>query len=217
LLCAASFAVHASFLTGCTTDAYDKGDGEYSLMQAEMADVHVDGSLKADFFVTDDGERLAVTNTFTAGWMKTADSTYRAVAYFNRSGTGAEVVAMNHVATLRPWAVKDRKTDPVRFESAWMSASGRYLNTAIYVLLGSTDNEKAIQTIGCHRDTLRRNSDGTRTQLLTLLHDQGGVPQYYSQRAYISIALDSIQADSVCLSINTYDGVVRKTMRTVRH
>ena len=217
MLCAAFFAVHLSLFTGCTTDTYDKGDGEYSLMQAEMADVHVDGNKQADFLVTDDGERLAVRNPFTTGWMKTADSTYRAVAYFNRRDAGAEVVALNRVATIRPGAVKDRKTDPVRFESAWVGASGRYLNTAIYVLLGSTDDEKAIQTIGCHRDTLRQNTDGTRTQLLTLLHDQGGVPQYYSQRAYISIALDSIQADSVCLKVHTYDGVVSKTMRAARH
>lgn len=50
------------------------------------------------------------------------------------------------------------------------------------------------------------NADGTTTQHLTLYHDQGGVPEYYSQRTYVSIPLSDIHADFIILTINTYDG-----------
>lgn len=203
---------HLSLLiSSCTTDAYDKGEGEYSLLEAEMADVHVDAGCKADYLVTDDNDRLRVVNSYTTGWMLTPDSTYRALAYFSRREGGAQLEALNRVAVAVPKKLKDLKTDPVRFESTWISPTRQYLNTAIYLLLGSTTDEKAIQSIGCHRDTLLRNADGTVTQHITLYHDQGGVPQYYSVRAYVSIPLADIKADSVCLSINTYNGVIMKT------
>ena len=201
-------------LSACTNDAYDKGEGSYSLMQAEMADIHVGSDLKADYFVTDDDEKFTVATPFTTNWMKTADSTYRAMTYFSKQGDGmAEVEGFNRVGVITPKRQKDLKTDPVRFESAWMSRGGQYLNACIYLLQGSTSDEKAIQTLGCHIDTLRRNADGTKTMQLTLFHDQGGVPEYYSQRTFVSIPLANATTDSVCLTINTYEGVIRKTFK----
>lgn len=209
------FAFHFSlFFSSCATDAYDKGEGEYSLMQAEMAEVHVDGDLQVDYFVTDDGGRYAVDAPYKSKWMTTPDSTYRAVAYFCKLGIGlADVRGFNQVGVIAPKKRKELKTDPVRFESAWMSRGGAYLNAGIYLLLGATDDDKAIQTIGCQLDTLLRNDDGTKTLWLTLYHDQGNVPEYYSQRAYVSIPLSGTDADSVSLTVNTYDGTVRKIFR----
>lgn len=218
-LCSVCCAICAalSALCSCTTDVYDKGDGEYSLMLAELADVHVDGDLRADYFVTDDDERLTLATPLTVSWMKTPDSTYRAVTYFNRTANGADIIGMNRVGVAEPRKRDTLRTDPVRFESMWMGRNGRYLNASIYLLTGSTNDEKAIQMLGCNNDTLLGNVDGTTTQYLTLYHDQGGVPEYYSQRAYLSIPMKGIRADSVCLTINTYDGAIRRTFPIQRN
>ena len=216
-LCAVSLAgILCPSLSCCTTDAYDKGDGTYSLMEAEMANVHVDGNLRADYMVTDDGERLAVANPFSAAWMSTPDSTYRAVAYFVRDDGGSEVKGLNRVGVATPKKIEGMKSDPVRFESVWMGRTGEYLNICIYVLTGTADDEGAVQTLGCNDDTLTANADGSHTQRLTLYHDQGGVPEYYSQRTYVSIPLAGIHADSVSIAVNTYAGRVEKTLPTAR-
>lgn len=212
-------ALSACIVLSCTSDAYEKGDGEYSTMEAEMAEIHVDGNQQADFFVTDNGEEFAVANPFKSSWMNTPDSTYRAVTYFSRNNAGgeaasaqgtvralAEVMGLNRVGVAVPKKIKDMKTDPVHFESLWLSPTGKYLNLSLYLLLGTTGDESAIQTLGCLDDTLVVNADGTTTQHLTLYHDQGGVPEYYSQRTYVSIPLSDIHADFIILTINTYDG-----------
>ena len=103
------------------------------------------------------------------------------------------------------------KTDPVKFESAWMSRSGRYLNLNPIVMTGTQDEEVAIQKLSIVQDTIITNPDATQTCYLRVFHDQGGVPEYYSAHAYASIITSQIPADSVRLSINTYSGVVEKT------
>ena len=208
---------HFSFsvaLISCANDAYDKGEGEYSQMQAEMAEVHVGSDQLVDYFVTDNNKKFMVAFPFKNSWMKTPDSTYRAVAYFDESTEGlADVRGLGRVAVVVPKHQKNLKTDPVRFESIWMSSNRAYLNAGIYLLMGSTTDEQAIHTLGCHIDTLQSNDDGTKTMYFTLFHDQGGMPEYYSQRAYVSIPLKDVVADSVCLTIHTYDNIVRKTFK----
>ena len=210
-------------LLSCTTDAYDKGDGEYSLMQAEMADVHIDEKGHADYFVTDADERLTVDNTFSSSWMTKNDTTYRAVVYFSRTtakegetGVAAEIVSASRVGLIIPKRLKkaeNMKDDPVRFESVWVSSSYRYLNIGLYLMCGSTDDKDAVHVLGCVADTLIDHENSTSTAYATLYHDQGGQPEYYSQRTYVSIPLDSIPADSLHLTINTYDGPVVKTVK----
>lgn len=210
--CLRVFAIPALlFFISCTNDTYDKGDGEYSLLEAQMAEIHIDKDLSADYLTTDDGEQMHITTPFTSSWMKTPDSTYRAMTYFTRTNSGVDVTATSRVAVAVPKEIKDLKTDPLKFESAWVSPTGNYINLSVYLMLGTTNDENAIQALGCHKDTLRHNADGTSTRLLTLYHDQGGVPQYYSQRTFISVPVTGINADSVCLTIYTYDGILTKT------
>jgi len=201
-------------LSSCANDAYDKGEGDYSLMQAEMAEIHINSNVLVDYFITDANDRYSVATPFKNSWMTTPDSTYRAVAYFNKRDDGmADVIGLSRVGVLMPKRLKNLKTDPVRFESVWISPNRAYLNAGIYLLMGSTDDEQSIHTLGCHIDTLHRNDDGTETMQLTLHHDQGGVPEYYSQRTYVSIPLKDAMTDSVCITIHTYDGIVRKTFK----
>ena len=207
----ALITLHLSLITSsCTQDAYDKGEGRYSQMVAEMADGYTASDGRVTTFVTDADEHLTVTEPFTTKLMPKADTVYRAVFYYNKVEQGAEVIGLDRVGVITPRTIDTLKTDPVRLESMWMAKSGRYLNLSVYLMLGSTDDDEAIQKIGCHRDTLTANPDGTSTLHLRLYHDQAGVPQYYSARTRLSIPLSEIDADSVVLTVNTYDGPVSK-------
>ena len=205
------FTLYLSLLVSCTTDAYDKGEGDYSLMRAEMADITVDYNKQAISATTDEGELLLFEKPFTTSWFGTPDTVYRAVLYYNKVEENlAKAVGTGNVSVLRPHSIKDMKTDPVRFESAWLSTNGRYLNASVYILLGDYANELLVQTIGMNSDTLILHENNKSTLHLTLYHDQGGMPEYYSQRCYLSVPLDSLDVDTVSLNIHTYDSLLTK-------
>jgi len=203
-------------LVSCESDSYEKGEGAYSLTQADFVEAHSNSAKAIDRVVTDDGNVYSVAPQPTAKWISTADSTYRAVLYYNKvEENSVEPVAISQVPVLnvfQPEAIDTIKTDPVTFESAWMSKSGKYLNLGLYLKTGQSDDDKARQAIGMVFDELHVNHDGTCTAYLRLYHDQGGVPEYYSSKYYVSVLRSTINADSVRLSINTYDGVVSHTI-----
>jgi len=204
----------------CEQDAYEKGEGPYSLMRADFVEAHANGQKEIDYFVTDDGETLWLTETMTAKWLTTADSIYRCVFYYNKVERDDNYLAQPYSVGLIPCAsilemeeVGGRmKTDPVRFESAWMSRSGKYLNLSLYLLTGTTEDEKALQRLAIVCDTVVSHANGIRTKHLLLYHDQGDVPEYYSTQAYISLLSKDIDADSVRISINTYKGMIEKSI-----
>lgn len=199
--------------SSCTTDTYDKGEGELSMMRAELVEAHANGDKLIDWCMTDESERLVMTQPQKVSGVQTADSIYRVMLYYNKVEKGADIIAAAIIPTLAPHRIKDMKTDPVRFESMWMSTSRRYLNMGLYLRTGETGNDKKHHTIGINLDTLIRNADGKRTAYLHFYHDQGGLPEYYSQRTFLSIPTDSIDADSVCLRVNTYQGVTEKRFK----
>ena len=213
------FGLLSLSLLCCTTDAYDKGEGDYSLMVAEMADIQVNHDKQAVSAVTDEGQRLLFAQPFTINWFTTADSVYRAVLYYNKvatdggaeeNGYAVEPIGVNRVSVLLPHRIDSMKCDPVRLESMWLSTTKRYLNAGIYVMVGSSGDDDLKQVLGLGVDTLVVNDDGRSRLDLTLYHDQGGMPEYYSQRAYVSVPLDSLNVDTVSLRINTYEGTVQK-------
>ena len=214
VICVALITYHLSLITSsCTQDAYEKGEGELSAMVAEMGDGFTTSDKKVTRFVTDDGEQFSVSNPFSSNIMPKADTVYRAIFYYVKDGTKAEVKGLNRVVVISPQKMPEVKTDPVRLESVWMGKSKQYLNLSLYLMQGYTDNEEATHKIGCRRDSLHQNIDGTKTLHLTLYHDQNGVPEYYSQRIYLSIPLQSLGVDSVCLNVNTYNGMAEKRIK----
>ena len=201
----------------CTQDAYDKGEGEYSLLRADFVEAFSNGEKKIDRVVTDDGEQYTISNPFSMKWVTTPDSTYRCILYYNyykaEDGSApqtAEAVSAGQVACPQvvPLAQLDKemKTDPVKFESAWMSRSGKYLNLSLYLMTGKSDDEEASHHLAVVQDTIMQNTDNTRTCYLRLFHDQGAVPEYYSTQVYASILTKELDADSVQIYINTYKG-----------
>ena len=199
-------------LISCTQDAYEKGEGEYSLLRGDFAEAIVNSSKQVAKIVTDDGDEMFVSSPYTARWIAKADTTYRCMLYYNKVEGKAEVVSMGQVpcASIVPLSQYDKelKTDPVKFESTWMSKTGRYLNLSFQLKTGVTDDTAAVQSLAIVSDTLITHPDGKQIRSLILHHDQGNVPQYYSTQVYISIPTNRIDADSVRISINSYDGEV---------
>ena len=212
------FLVIAWLISSCTTDSYEKGDGKYSLMQGDFVEAKVNAQRQIVFFSTDDGDEFDLSEPYTDKWIKTADTLYRCMLYYNKvENKKAELVSIGEVPCPRILTLaefkKDLRTDPVKFESMWLSKSGKYLNLYLQLKTGVTDDTTAIQQLAFISDTLIVNPNQTTIRHITLHHDQNKVPEYYSTKAYVSLLTDSIAADSVRISINTYTGLVSKYLR----
>ena len=97
------------------------------------------------------------------------------------------------------------------FESAWISKNRKYLNIGLAVKSGTTESqdEQLKQIVGILCDEVTIKGDGTKCYHLILTHNQNGVPEYYTNRAYVSMPLDGVGAnDEIELTINTYQGPV---------
>ena len=202
----------------CTKDAYDKGEGKYSLMQSDFAVAHTDRETHFDYAVTDDGDSLLLTCTIAVNWAAVADTLYRTLLYYDRQPSGTAFVEdAERVYVLQP---KDRpdsvemKTDPVFLQSAWKSNNERFVNFSIGVKTAYVDAGSNVhQSIALIRDTVIVHDNGMKTEVVVLYHDQGGMPEYYTSNFYFSIPADSISADSISVRVNTYDlGIVTKTL-----
>ena len=205
---------------GCTQEAYDKGEGRYSLMRADFVEANSNAQKEIERITTDDGDILSASKPFKAKFVNTPDSVYRCVLYYNKVKDGNsqdvfEPISIGQVACPKiiPLAELDKemKTDPVKFESAWMSKSGKYINLSLYLMTGSSEDEEAKHTLRIVQDTIVTNPDATRTSYLRIYHDQGGVPEYYSTQVYLSIITPGIPADSVRIQIPTYKGMTEKS------
>lgn len=204
---------------GCTQDAYEKGEGRYSRMQGDLAEAEVNAEGQVVAVVTDDGAHLPLTRPLTASWITRPDTLYRCLLYYNKVEIGgtpcAEVVSFGPLPVMRPVAPQalgeELKTDPVRFTSAWLSRTGRYLNLHLQLLTGTAADSQAVQRLALVAEGATVYRSGRRTAHLVLHHDQGGVPQYYSTEAYVSIPVAAVDADTVSLRIKAYseDVVVR--------
>ena len=220
------FTFHFSFLTSslltsCTQDAYEKGEGEYSLMRGDFAEANVNSNREVTSITTDEGETLPLTILQKAQWISRPDTIYRCMPYYNKvkSADGkpaAEVISLGKVPCLyiKPLSVLDKnyKDDPVKFESLWLSKSGKYLNLHLQLKTGYTEDSTAVQKLDVVSDSLITYPNGRRTLSVLLYHDQANVPEYYSTQAYVSLPTTGLGVDSIRLYINTYSGPVVKTL-----
>jgi hypothetical protein len=189
-------------------------------MRGDFAEANVNSNCEATSIITDDGETLPLKPLQTAQWISRPDTTYRCMLYYNKvkeadGKTVAEVISMGRVACPRiiPLSINDQyKDDPVKFESLWKSKSGKYLNLHLQLKTGQTEDSTAVQKLEFFTDQVIIYPDGRRTLSVLLHHDQGGVPEYYSTHAYVSIPTANLDVDSVRLRLNTYSGLVVKTL-----
>ena len=199
---------------GCTTDSYHTGEGRNSLTQAELVELTTNADKQGVAFVTDDGDRYALSPLLTAKWLQVADTTYRAIVYFKKTAEGkAQVQSSAAVTTVHPiahWRFKVQPADPVSMESAWVARSGKYLNMALLVKTGYVDDEEPHHAVGLACDTVLRHDNQRRTAYYRLLHDQGEAPLYYTARRYVSVALPATLPDTIRLTYPTASGTEQR-------
>ena len=65
-----------SFFVSCTQDAYEKGEGRYSQMVAEMVEAKTSSDSRVISFVTDDDKQFTVNSPFTSKLMPKADTVW---------------------------------------------------------------------------------------------------------------------------------------------
>ncbi len=210
-----------SLFISCTQDAYEKGEGDYSLMRGDFAEANVNSNREITSIITDEGEILPLTTLQTAQWISRPDTIYRCMLYYNKvkgsdGKPAAEVISLGKVLCLyiKPLTIfeKTYKDDPVKFESLWRSKSGKYLNLHLQLKTGYTEDSTAVQKLDVVSDTLITYPGGQRTLSVLLYHDQANVPEYYSTQAYVSIPTTDLTVDSIRLYLNTYSGPVVKTL-----
>lgn len=199
-------------LLACSKDSYDDGNGRYSFLQADFVEAPAQRHA-ITFAVTDAGDTLHFASPFTAPWLVNRDTLYRALLYHQPSS--ATKIAVNQLTPIAvlPYIPQHRfrtlRTDPVIFESAWLSKHRQYLNIGLALKTGQQENSMQSQ----HLSIIEMDSVSTGGQLqfihLQLYHDQGGVPEYYSTHGYISIPIRHLpRGCHIRLSMMTYQGYI---------
>ena len=217
----ATLAMLALLLLGaCESDNYETGDGKYSYLRADFVEAHSKEAKLFDTAVTDDGDELVFVEPLSCSWAATPDSIYRALIYYNvgkkNDPKSVAGISASQVLVLRLPLKQPEKAicDPLKVESTWLSANGKYFNLGLYVMVGKTEEENLKQSLGIVRDTIVDLDNGTKLHQLRLLHSQNGVPENYSTKIYASIPLEYFsQGDVVRLDVNTYNGPLNKTFQ----
>lgn len=210
-------------LTACTSESYDAGDGPNSYLTADLVLLHTSQDKSVRSALLDDGTTLQFSNPFVQDWLIRPDSVYRALLYYDKTVAASDAAASNPTATsivrarsvrpvsvLRPVEAEDMetlRTDPVGFESIWMSKNKSYINLSLLLKSGKAEADDALHALGIVSHGTTTDADRRRTLHLTLYHDQGGVPAYYTVQQYVSIPTQLLEeADTVELTLNTYNG-----------
>ena len=202
-------------VSACEHDFYETGDSELSYLHTDFVEARTNELSAFASATTDNGTQLTLKPAIKEQWAKRPDTTYRALLYYNKVENGiTSSFAISPVAVLRPRLALDLPivyTDPVGFESVWISKNHKYLNLTLILKTGKTEDEKAVQTLAIVCDSIKEMPSGGRSLYLRLYHHQNGVPEYYSKRVFTSIPLDGFnQKDSIYLNINTYKGQISK-------
>lgn len=211
-------------LTACTSEAYDSGDGTNSYLTADLVLLRTAPDKSVRSAQLDDGRELRLSNPFAKDWIERPDTVYRALLYYDQMSTRSDAAVGTNpnsipvvrarsvlpVPVLRISAAADVDnilTDPVGFESMWVSKNGSYLNLSLLLKSGKAEGDTSLHTLGVVSNGTTTDADGHRTLHLTLYHDQGGVPAYYTVQQYVSIPTPLLKdADTVELTLNTYNG-----------
>lgn len=206
------------FSTSCSNTSYEEGDSKLSYLRTDFADATTDSQGRLSAATTDDGVSLTFTRPMQTSWSNAADSLCRVLLNYNMYANGSdsnvvEPLAAKIVYTLqpaKPSVQTQAATDPVSLVSAWKSKNGNYVNLRLGLKTGKASGDDQRQSIGLALDSTV-TSDGSTTYCLRFLHSQGGVPEYYTTDAYVSIPIKQMTTGSkVRLSLNTYNGWVTR-------
>lgn len=203
-------------MASCTVDPYESGDTTLSYLKAEMVDMHVVGR-EIKGVVTDADEKLSVASSYSLPKkMEHADTTYRMMLYYNKEGNKpVELKSLRQAHVVKPSDKESALTlnvDPVKLTSAWKAQNGSYINLSLGLMVGNADSDEAVHKVGFVADSVETMPDGSKTYHLTFYHDQGGIPEYYTQMVYLSVPIrEYAEGDKICIRLNTYSGWIEKT------
>ena len=212
------FLLTVCFFVSCDNESYESGDTDLSYLYADFVMARTAEAKQVVSAVNDDGEQITLDSPLATEWTTTADSTYRALLYYTYNSAEDEKphgVSLVNVPVLLPKTLAPNEadaTDPVGWESAWLSAQQPFLNLSLQMKTGVTEGIDSKQVIGIVDLGSVSNADGTTTHHLSFYHNQNDVPQYYSVRLYVSIPTEDYRSgDTIVLTVNTYNGVVERT------
>ncbi|MBQ0074444.1 MAG: hypothetical protein KBT34_09640 [Prevotella sp.] len=194
----------AVLLLSCESHSYDTGDGELSYMRADYADIMVMHG-RVDYTLTDEGEELllpAYCDSLVANYQ---DTILRRLLYYNKGTREIELLKMEEVKILSPSTpekIGDMKRDPLTLYSIWKAKNQRYINMSLGVKTGSAAPEDAVQILALSIDSVHSADKGRA--YLSLRHEQGDVPQYYTRKVLVSMPYP--KQDTVTITVNTYKG-----------
>ena len=198
----------------CKDEGYETGDGDLSFLKADFGFVLTNNEKKCYGAETDEGDNLIFSQPKEQGWATVPDSLYRALIYYKynkEKNSKVDLWSLVQVFSVYPInhsKLREKRTDPLLFESAWLSGENKYLNLGLFVKTGVAGENDPKRTIGMISDTLLINPDGHNRHELTLFHSQNGVPEYYSSRLWMTVNLSDVNPeDTINLKINTYDGM----------
>ena len=104
-------------------------------------------------------------------------------------------------------SIKEMKTDPIGVEAVWTDSRKRYVNLTLTLKVGTVSNDSEKHKVTLVPDSLHINgSNSSRTLHLTLYHDKGDIPEYYTEKYYFSLPsaqFAALDADSVAIHANT--------------
>ena len=202
-------------MVSCTVEPYETGDTSLSYLMAEMVDMHVVGR-EIKSIVTDSDERLAVSSSYLLPEkMEHRDTTYRMMLYYNKEGNKPiELKSLKRAYVVKSSDKQSSLTlhdDPVKLISAWKAQNSSYINLSLGLMVGNADSDDAVHKVGIVADRVETMPNGSKTYYLTFHHDQGGIPEYYTQTVYISVPLkEYAEGDRICIRMNTYSGWIEK-------
>jgi len=203
----------------CTTDSYESGDGELSYLRADFADAYTDADAKVKYVLTDDGDSITFSPSADVISSAKPDTFYRGVLYYHAYTDGSREAY--HFSRVGMIGVSEKLPDdsvcydPMDLESSWKAKNGKYINLGLVFKSADVEGDSH-QKLGLMLDTIRIYPNGRRTAEIKFLHWQNDVPEYYSVKYYFTIPLTIFRealrhGDSIRVSMNTYDGMVRKT------
>lgn len=207
-----------AMLTACESESYDTGDSSYSYMKADLCEALTNGNGIVETVRLDDNTEWTLSKSISADWMEQVDTLYRALAYYNevenaKGEARMDLVSIDQVPVVSPIlvdSIKEMKTDAVDLVSLWKGKNGKYLNFRIQIKSGKIADDAVSQSLAIV-ETARLKSPKGSMSYLTLYHDQGDVPEYYSQTVIFSLPVSSVAADSMTVNIQTYDGIYSRS------
>lgn len=197
--------------TSCENEPYSSGDGALSNMTTVFGEADFDSQGCAVRFDTDADKTLNFTRPYGKPDEKLANKTLRSLLYYNITDDAgiADPVMIAGVLTANVIdrdSIKNKKDDPLKVHSVWLSENKKYLNLALSLKTSTPEDESLRHKLGM----LYESTQGEVSNL-RLIHDDADIPGNYSVKTYFSVPVKSIikrnpQCTKIIVGANTFDG-----------